>query len=107
MLNLYKSIPAHSFYTAMPQLISHVNHRDQETVRLVRFILLRVLTKFPSRALWALAWLRNSVSTERSSIGEKIFKEAQKSFQKNRDDRNCKLLVESKGLFRFLMDLAK
>ena len=102
-----KTIPAISYYAVLPQLVSRLNHRDEDTCAIVSAILKRVLTKFPKQAMWGLAWLRNSVHPERQLKGEEIFKAAQKNLQRSEDMKNHDLLVASKGLFVFLIQLAK
>ncbi len=51
MTKLAKDIPEHQFYTALPQLMSRIGHRDQITQKIVKTILKRVLTKFPQQAM--------------------------------------------------------
>lgn len=105
MASNLKVIPAAAFYTAMPQLISRVIHTDKETSLVVQNILKRVLVKFPQQAMWPLAWLKGSKKPERLQIGENIFKEAQKTFDKGNKSMQ-KLLAETSSLFKFLKDLA-
>jgi serine/threonine-protein kinase ATR len=102
-----KTIPAISYYTVLPQLVSRLNHSDEVTSAIVSAILRRVLTKFPKQAMWGLAWLRNSVHPERQVKGEEIFKGAQKNMQRCENDKTHDLLAASKGLFVFLIQLAK
>jgi serine/threonine-protein kinase ATR len=102
-----RAIPAHCFYTAMPQLVSRVGHGNKDTALVVRAILTRILTKHPGQAMWGLAWLLNSASSERVHIGEDIFKGAQSSLLKRKENKSLTLLSSSKSLFRFLIDLAK
>lgn len=59
-----RTIPAISYYNVLPQLISRVGHNDKDTVTIVLAILKRVLTKFPSQAMWSLGWLRHSVVSD-------------------------------------------
>ena len=102
-----RNIPANAFYTALPQLISRVTHRNSDTAVVVETILTRVLTKFPSQAMWTLSWLRNSMTTGRSKIGERIFKSSQESLSKRKDKRHQVLLMASKSLIKFLIELAR
>lgn len=107
MAKFVKTIPSIAYYSVLPQLISRIGHSDPDTVMVVTTILKRVLTKFPAQAMWHLAWLRHSVHQDRQKKGEDIFKGAQKSLQRNEDMKMHDLLVASKGLFKFLIDLAK
>lgn len=102
-----RNIPAISYYTVLPQLISRLNHKDSDTCAIVSAILKRVLTKYPKQAMWSLAWLRNSIHQDRQNQGEEIFKSAQKNLQRCDDMKTHDLLVASKGLFAWLIHLAK
>lgn len=104
-----KSISPQAFYTVMPQLISRVTHANKETAMIVETILTRILTKFPSQAMWNLSWLRNSVNSKRSGAGERIFKEAQQylNHKKEKSSKAVMMLTASKSLVKFLIDLAK
>ena len=102
-----KTIPAISYYNVLPQLISRIGHSDKDTVTIVLAILRRVLTKFPSQALWSLGHLRHSVYPERKEKGEDIFKGAQKSLRRSEEMKMHDLLEASKSLFKHLIDLAK
>ena len=107
MADNMKSIPAAAYYTAMPQLISRVIHNNEDTAKVVKRILERVLIKFPSQAMWHLAWLKGSKNDERSKIGADIFKGAQRVLIKNRQANVANLLKASDSLFKFLQDLAR
>jgi len=107
MAGLIRTVPPHSFYIALPQIISRVGHDNEDTVEIVKAILKRVLVKFPRHAMWHLAWLRNSANRSRSHCGEEIFKGAQKNLKRHDDKKLYDLLVSSKSLFKYLIDLAK
>jgi serine/threonine-protein kinase ATR len=102
-----KKIPAISYYSVLPQLISRIGHSDDDTAVMVVAILKRVLTKFPAQAMWHLAWLRQSVHKDRQKKGDEIFKSAQKNLHRNEKMKMHDLLEASKELFKFLIDLAK
>jgi serine/threonine-protein kinase ATR len=102
-----KAIPAAAYYTAMPQLISRVIHNNEDTAKVVKRILERVLTKFPPQAMWHLAWLKGSKNAGRAEIGADIFKGAQRVLIKNRQTHVANLLKSSDSLFKFLQDLAR
>ena len=103
-----KRIPAISFYSVLPQLISRIRHQDPDTATIVSAILRRVLIKFPAQAMWHLGWLRHSVQDkDRQKKGEEIFKLAQKNLHRSEQMKMHDLLEASKGLFKFLIDLAK
>jgi serine/threonine-protein kinase ATR len=101
------TVPAQSFYTAMPQLISRVNHRNSETALVVHGILSRVLMEFPGQALWTLTWLRNSANKDRAKIGDNIFKHAQDGLLEKKQKKCQEMLLASKQLVKFFIDLAK
>jgi serine/threonine-protein kinase ATR len=113
-------IPSSMFYTATPQLISRLCHPNPHTGLAVQTLLTRVLSKFPGQAMWALAWVRNSLDKTRSSLGNEIFHSAQKSIigwaandkrvdarRKELFDKNRKILVASKSLVSYLIDISK
>lgn len=106
MAEKFLDIPAEAFYTAIPQLISSVVHKNPETAKVVRGILARVLERFPAQAMWPLAWLRQSQHKERCKAGESIFRDAERILAQAKSSRYL-LLVASKALFKFLQDLAK
>ena len=105
--DLIRKIPAMSYYTTLPQLVSRIGHRCDDTVEVVLAILKRILTKYPCQALWSMAWLRHSAHSDRRKKGEIIFKGAQNSLIKNENMELHDLLVASKSLFKFLIELAK
>ena len=107
MANHFKQIPASSFYTAMPQLISRITHADKDTANIVKSILRRVLYKYPAQAMWPLAWLRHSRQSERRAIGDEIFREAERLLLESPNPRLHVLLVSSKSLFLHLQRLAQ
>ena len=112
MVKYVKGIPAISYYSVLPQLISRIGHDESDKVQVVCAILRRVLAKFPAQAMWHLGWLRHSGqkfsgNKNRKKRGEDIFKSAQKSLHRNEQMKMHDLLEASKGLFVFLIDLAK
>ena len=63
-------IPEHLFYTALPQLISRVLHKNAQTTKIVALILRTVLAKYPRQSLWSCGWLRFSKSDKKKTAGE-------------------------------------
>ena len=107
MAGLIRTVSPRSYYIALPQLISRVGHSDNDTVDIVKAILKRVLVKFPRHAMWHLAWLRHSADSMRQDCGDEIFNGAQRKLNKRDGNRAHDLLVASKSLFKYLIDLAK
>lgn len=112
MVKYVKGIPAISYYSVLPQLISRIGHDDSDKVVVVVAILRRVLVKFPAQAMWHLGWLRHSSQKfsgykNRKKRGEEIFKAAQKSLHRNEEMKMHDLLEASKDLFNFLIELTK
>ena len=105
--NMVRSIPAIAFYTALPQLISRVGHRDGDTSETVILILKRLLVKFPQQTMWSVGWLRNSANVTRAKAGEEIFRGAQKNLREKEDFKKHDLIEASKTLFAFLLGIAK
>jgi serine/threonine-protein kinase ATR len=107
MARKYMNIPAHAFYSALPQLISRTTDPNNDLSMVIRGILVRVLSKFPGQAMWPLAWLVHSNDQNRRQIGEGIFKDAQQKLSKARNSASLELLTASTGLFKYLQALAK
>jgi serine/threonine-protein kinase ATR len=107
MARKYMHIPAHAFYSALPQLISRPTDQNNDLSMVIRGILVRVLAKFPGQAMWPLAWLVQSNDQKRREIGEGIFKDAQQKLSKARNSASLELLTASKELFKYLLLLAK
>ena len=63
-------IPEHLFYTALPQLLSRVVHKNVETSKNVARILRTVLAKYPLQSMWSCGWLRFSKSEEKKKAGD-------------------------------------
>lgn len=103
----FRRIPSHAFYTAIPQLISRVIHDDEDTQKVVREILKRVLARHPAQAMWPLGWLRNSKQADRCKAGDILFAEAERKLLDSRNEHYSRLLVASKSLFDYLQALAK
>lgn len=97
-------IPALAFYSALPQLVSRATDANSDLRFIVQGILSRVLSKFPGQAMWHLAWLLFSKDKQRREIGKDIFKKAENQITKGKS--LLKLLVASKGLFKYLHELA-
>jgi uncharacterized membrane protein len=107
MASNLKKIPPAAFYTALPQLISHLFHEDDDTTMVVKKILSRVLYKFPEQSMWHLAWLTGSTAVERVNIGREVFMEAQNVLLKTNNHVMVSLLRESGSLFKYFRDLAR
>lgn len=96
-----------SLYTVLPQLISRINHIDQETVNGVKDILQKILEKFPAQSLWHLSVLRHSTDEARAEVGREIFRNAQKNLETNEDLPSRDLLESSANLMNLLIQVAK
>jgi len=108
MKSFASSIPAHMFYTALPQLVSSVLHPDAESRRNVSLILRTVLVNYPAHSLWSIGWLRQSKSEDKSKAGSDIFRGATKLLRKTENGKHYQNLLSGSGhLFNFLIQLAK
>ena len=107
MASNLKKIHPSAFYTALPQLISHLFSEDSDTIMVVKKILGRVLYKFPEQAMWHFAWLTGSKSSERVAIGREIFKDAQKVLLKTNNREMVPLLKDGESLFRYFREIAR
>ncbi|KAG7355473.1 phosphatidylinositol 3- and 4-kinase [Nitzschia inconspicua] len=103
----YRDIPPAAFYTAIPQLVSHLFDGGEETTSVLKKILERVLYKFPEQAMWQLAWLTGSTSSTRSTVGKNIFMEAQYVLERTLNTNMAMLVKESVSLFKYFKDLAR
>lgn len=106
--SLASKIPEHLFYTALPQLISRVEHCNNETAKNVAMILRAVLAKYPRQAMWYCGWLRFSKSDQKKKIGDEVFHGAQKMLKRTEKGKATQnLLSASKSLFQFFISLAQ
>jgi len=101
-------IPEHLFYTALPQLLSRVMHKNVETSKNVARILRTVLAKYPLQSMWSCGWLRFSKSEEKKKAGDEIFHGAHKMLGKIKRGKQIQdMLYASTSLFQFFISLAQ
>lgn len=104
MMNCAKELSSKHYFTVIPQLIAQINHSHPAAAQIAKFMLTRVLKKFPEQAMWPLAWLLHSKDANRARVGGKIFKDATNS---TKNAQMKKLLVASQSLIKYLHVLAK
>lgn len=124
MVQSPQGIPMVAYYNVLPQLVSRVIHDNTDTAAIVKTLLGRVLYTYPLQAMWHLAWLKGSKTTDRKKIGDEIFADAQQKHleqatriresgrrRRSNDsgknhDRMAEVLKTSAHLFRYLKELA-
>jgi serine/threonine-protein kinase ATR len=76
-------MPAYMFYTALPQIVSRINHPNQEVFKWLQVIIHKVVSAHPQQALWSLLAVCTSTQQERRSRGGTILNLLMKSSKKS------------------------
>jgi serine/threonine-protein kinase ATR len=105
MAKVCGEVPASTWYLCMSQLVSRVLHRNEDTVKVVVSILLKILAAYPKEGIWHMAGLMFSINGERKKIAKKLLQDTYKvlSAAKSVD---AAMLVDSQKLCSKLIDLA-
>ena len=103
--NRAKVMPKHTYYSAMPQLISRITHPNTSTESVVSLILGKVLVAYPKQAMWKLAWLLYSKNEKRKQRAKKIFEYAAKDLHS--DTENHGIIKHSHVFFSWLKAIAE
>ncbi|KAH6777085.1 Ataxia telangiectasia-mutated and RAD3-like protein [Perilla frutescens var. frutescens] len=73
MRGCLKDLPTYQWLTVLPQLVSRICHQNEETARLVKWIITSVLQQYPQQALWMMAAVtKSTVSSRRDAAAEII-----------------------------------
>ncbi|KZS97819.1 hypothetical protein SISNIDRAFT_472705 [Sistotremastrum niveocremeum HHB9708] len=67
-----RNIPAYKWFTAFPQIVSRVGHRNPETFNQLASLITRVLSAFPKQCLWMFMAVVMSQNPERKARGRNI-----------------------------------
>jgi serine/threonine-protein kinase ATR len=97
------SIPAHVWFTCMPQLVSRAQHRDQYTAHTIKRILVEIMATHPTQGIWHIGGMLNSHNEVRQNIGHGIIKHA---LPRLKDKSKGTMFEICKKLFKSFVDLA-
>ena len=75
MTDLVRELAPHIWYTALPQLVSRLMHPTPEIWELTKQILVRIITAFPSQALWYIMGVALSKVAFRRERAQEVLKE--------------------------------
>ncbi|KAH9938115.1 uncharacterized protein B0H18DRAFT_1080892 [Fomitopsis serialis] len=67
-----KTIPVYKWYTAFPQIVSRVGHKNEMVYKLLSLIVSRVIQEYPKQSLWLFVSAVKSTKTQRSQRGRDI-----------------------------------
>ena len=81
MQGLAKSIPAHCWLNALPQLISRICHRNEQVYVTTRHLVTQTTLAFPQQALWQLAAVSKSTVQDRRSAATAILSSAKRAIR--------------------------
>ncbi|KAI1263882.1 phosphatidylinositol 3 [Xylariaceae sp. FL1019] len=67
-------LPAYVFYTALPQVVARIAHRNTDVFRMLQAIIFKVVEAYPNQALWNLFAIMTSrqATSERRARGQQI-----------------------------------
>ncbi|KIR51714.1 serine/threonine-protein kinase ATR [Cryptococcus gattii Ru294] len=69
-------LPAYQFYTAFPQIVSRIVHPSTDVSRILRSIMVRVISEYPQQALWPMVGVMKSCQDERRHACLAVFQRA-------------------------------
>lgn len=69
-------LPAYQFYTAFPQIVSRIVHPSVDVSRILRSIMVRVISEYPQQALWPMVGVMKSCQDERRHACIAVFQKA-------------------------------
>lgn len=76
MEELVNSLPSFVWYTALAQIVSNIMHSHENVWRITKAILIRILTDYPSQALWHIMGVVLSKNPEKRQRAQEVFEEA-------------------------------
>jgi serine/threonine-protein kinase ATR len=75
------SLPAYEWLVCFPQVTSRICHPNPVVVDGVKKIMIRVLTEYPTQAMWPLLGLSRSLNPQRRNRAREIISSTQQQFQ--------------------------
>ncbi|WVQ82128.1 hypothetical protein IAT38_004256 [Cryptococcus sp. DSM 104549] len=67
-----KDLPAYQFLTAFPQIVSRIVHPNRDVARVVRGIIVKVISEYPQQALWPVVGVMQSRRDERKKACREV-----------------------------------
>ena len=95
MRGCLKDLPAYQWLAVLPQLVSRICHQNEETVRLVKYIIASVVRQYPQQALWIMAAVSKSTVPSRREAAMEIIYSAKKDFSQGKGGNNLFLQFAS------------
>lgn len=105
MSRICTDVPASTWYMCMSQLVSRVLHRNDETVKVIIAILLKILATFPKQGIWHMASLMFSLNADRKKIAKKLLQDTYKALNSVKSV-DAVMLVDSQKICQNLISLA-
>ncbi|KAL3418858.1 protein kinase Rad3 (phosphatidylinositol 3) [Phlyctema vagabunda] len=62
-------MPAYMFYTALPQIMSRINHANTEVFKYLTQMIVKTVSTYPQHALWGLLAVATSMQADRKARG--------------------------------------
>ncbi|KAF2178853.1 hypothetical protein K469DRAFT_598368 [Zopfia rhizophila CBS 207.26] len=67
-------MPAYSWYTAFPQIITRISHPNQSVWEVLQTIIVKVASQYPQQALWSLLAVPRATQKDRKLRGSEVLK---------------------------------
>jgi serine/threonine-protein kinase ATR len=67
-----REVPAFKWFTAFPQIVSRIGHRDKDVYQMLGKLMIKVIGEYPNQALWLFASVIHSVKSIRKTRGASI-----------------------------------
>lgn len=84
-------MPAFSWYTAFPQIITRISHANKSVWDALQTIIIRVASSYPQQALWSLLAVLHSTQDDRRGRGTAVLQRLRVS----NSARHCRSLTDS------------
>ncbi|KAJ3219045.1 hypothetical protein HK099_004838 [Clydaea vesicula] len=94
IMEMKDRLPIYQFLTAFPQLISRIDHPNQNVYNILELILVKVLMAFPQQALWQLVAVNKSINKVRSKRCAEIFTKAKSNPKTSIMNSKFKTMIE-------------
>lgn len=81
-------MPAYMFYTALPQIVARIAHKNHDVLKYLTQIINKVVTAYPQQALWSLLAVCSSNQSDRKARGGTILTQLLKTGGKKPEPGN-------------------
>ena len=105
MARICTEVPASTWYMCMSQLVSRALHRNEDTMKVIVAILLKILATFPKQGIWHMAALMFSLNSDRKKIAKKLLQDTYKALNAVKSV-DAVMLVDSQKVCQNLISLA-